>query len=257
MSCCDGKSFSIRVKPLSSRFVLVDYDNLAKRYHHDNVYDYVTHVIRCLDVKSDFFVGAMDLESINVCLYGGWYDSRILSRRAQHLQQEISSRFPFVYKTNTCVKVDVQCKLALSLRTRPNDPLLATVVRRDLKQDIEIPYPSCCEDTQAHFDFLQSVVQSGRCPKCGSKLLGDCFIKEGQKLVDAMLFCDGMHLLMSHDTNRVAIVSSDTDLVPVLVVLSDMANGIYHVKTDAEGKESRFSTYYRHLLGVAYHGIEW
>lgn len=256
MHSCGTSKMSIRVKPLTKHFILIDYENLNKRGYGATIVEDVSHIVKRLDDCSDFFADSKSLESVNVVLYGGWYEDSVLTKLAQRIKQELSS-FPFPYTTNANIKVEIICNLALSLKSRPDKPLYGTVVERDLKQDITIPRLSCCEETQEHFEYLETVFRTGECPQCKSRLLGGCFKKPTQKLVDAMLFCDGLQLVREDSSNRVAIVSSDTDMVPVLVFLSDQANGIYHVGTVAEGKGRRFSKYYNPLMGSKYHGIEW
>lgn len=243
----------IAVKPLTTRYVLVDYDNLNKDSidSESKIGSVVTHVFNRLKAKSDFFENAKSLEDVEIRLYGGWYKEKKLDILAQRLQAEIHSYAWNSYNATALIKVNLRVTLALAMLCCKESSLFATCRTRALVDRDGVEDVSCCEPAEPHYEYLRHVLNIHKCPHCGRNDLYNCFTARTQKMVDAMLFCDA--LLLAEDGNRVALVSSDADMIPVLIHLSRSGKRVYHVLTGAEGDMS----YYTPLFGKDYSMVTW
>lgn len=253
-----GAPFTIRVKPLTSHFVLIDYDNLIKRVLGcaSDLNYFITHIVANLDRASDFFEHASMMETVEMRLYGGWYEGKRLTKQAQDVQTEIRRILPVSYTTRNGAKILVRCELALSMLTIKGQSLFATSRVRNVAEEVEVPRLSCCEPAQEHFEYLRSAVLSGKCPLCGRNIIGRAFKKHCQKMVDAMLFCDCMHLALKSPDYRISVVSSDADMIPVLLQTSGQGSAIYHLLTE-QMQANVFGEYYQNLFGRNYKQLTW
>lgn len=246
--------YEIHVKPRLSRYILVDYDNLVKSVGgaHFNLEVTLNHVVNALNSKTDFFADVDHIEDVAIRLYGGWYEEKQLTRMAQETQSEIRSFTSGVFSVASGSKVNIKVELALSMMATRGRALYATCRRRDLSEAIDVPSPSCCELSHPHFEYLRDVLREGKCSNCGRNLLARAFKVQAQKMVDAMIFCDCAQL--ASEDMRTALVSADSDMIPVLIYLSQGGRRVYHVWPPNKRDELKFV---RDLLGRSYVNVEW
>ena len=71
-----------------------------------------------------------------------------------------------------------------------------------------------------------------------------------------MLFCDCMHLALKSPDYRISVVSSDADMIPVLLQTSGQGSAIYHLLTE-QIQANVFGEYYQNLFGRNYKQLTW
>src|SRR5882672_6290779 len=99
--------------------VLVDYDNIRQQHSRKGLVYVVDRVLQAVASKHIL------PQRTRFRLYGGWYELRTLTRRAQGLVAEIAAQFPRVVPIGgTSVVVDVE--LAYSLEIEPGKHLWHT-----------------------------------------------------------------------------------------------------------------------------------
>lgn len=242
----------ILVAPLTKRYVLVDYDNVVKASGSAVSFStIVSHIIKRLDESSDFFDDAEMLENVIVRLYGGWFEGKTYARGAQDIRADIGRGDMPSYTLKKDVKVYPRVSLATSMFSCEGQFLYNTKRKRDLSEVIDFTKTSCCEDSDPYYDFVRKAVSRKACPYCQRDWFYQAFVTDGQKMVDAMLFCDFLHI--SDGSNRVALVSSDSDMIPVLIQVTRMGCQAYHVLTGSEGEMCD----YTRLFGATYSKINW
>lgn len=242
----------IMVTPLTKRYVLVDYDNVVKAIGASARLSTITaHIIKRLDESSDFFDDAKMLENIIIRLYGGWFEGKTYARCAQDIRADIGRGDMPTYTLKKEVKVYPTVSLATSMLSCEGQFLYNTKRKRDLSKVIDFTKTSCCEASERHYNFVRMAVSRKECPYCKKNWFYQAFVTDGQKMVDAMLFCDFLHI--SDGKNRVALVSSDSDMIPVMIQVSRMGNRAYHLLTGSEGEMCDYTK----LFGTTYSKINW
>lgn len=243
----------ITVKPPTTRYVLVDYDNVVKSVAHEgeDVACLANHIAKELDAQSDYFDGAKSLEDVEFRLYGGWYAGRNLERSAQRLQGKISASGSMIYTLKCGVRINLVVRLALSMVSASWRSLFATSRRRDLSELITIPMPGCCETADEHFAYLKKTLTTKGCKYCGKPLLYKSFVVPAQKMVDGMMYCDLASLTC--DKKRVALVSSDSDMIPALIQVTQSGGTAYHMLTATQLDLTEYKT----MFGSGYSLIKW
>ncbi len=210
-------------------YVLIDYDNLSRLDRTRGIKTVILRIISKLTMDE-----VVNIKNIVFRLYGGWYQSNNLSKRAQDLIIEINKYFPSIF-TIPCnsKKVVVKVELAYSLLITPSEHLLDTFRIRSFPKDIKCDDPNKhgCTDPNCPirnvFSFINNGTINGQC--CSVKP-EDILYRGQQKLVDTMLSMDIFYLSMSID-NSIVVVSSDDDFWPAIRSSIQLGTKIFHIHT--------------------------
>ncbi len=195
--------------------VLVDYDNLERATTRMGV-DYV--VDRILGTLAREVL--TQSERIRIRLYGGWYENKALTHRAQKITAEIhrigAGLKLLQLPDDTVVGCPIQVELALSLEIEPSRHLWYTYRCRSYPEDLRCHSPGDvgCQSQQCPLDIIKSFLDSRRCPEPNCNIApADILYRGQQKLVDAMLAADIFHIAF-FKKERFCVVSSDEDFWP-------------------------------------------
>jgi hypothetical protein len=176
-------------------------------------------------------VGRNTLESSGSCesaepwtcvrarLYGGWYEARILSRKAQVLAAELGKDFPRLLRSPTSgTPVSVTAELALSLDIDRTSHFHHTFRRQTPPEDVRCHDPRSlgCSEAVCPALTMYEILRTGRCPQTGcTRDVEQLLYRASQKLVDTMLTADVIEIAR-RSTDPVIVVTSDDDLWPGL-----------------------------------------
>lgn len=190
-------------------YVLVDYDNLERSDRDKGLHfiaDQIASQIESVHLQND--------KRLIIRLYGGWYQEKSITTKAQQLQSEINDNFP-----NTTLLCDnkpiiVRCELAFSTLAEPAFHLFHTFREKSITSRL---YPRKSDDFECKCDdcpvtIIHNFLKKGKCPKCETIKLADVIYKREQKLVDSMIVTD--LIFQSKISNSICLVSSDDDCWP-------------------------------------------
>ncbi|MCQ2262584.1 MAG: hypothetical protein MJZ42_05455 [Bacteroidales bacterium] len=235
---------TISVNKRVVHFVLVDYDNLAQSLHMEwnDCQLYINKVIQSLDIQSDYFEGVNDHQPVQILLYGGWYSNRGKTRLAENLVATLAVDVGYDrYKLQSGCTVDIKVKLAYGLQSMRERVFYGTFRRYEPSIKIKPPKENCCDDSRRFLQALREYLKSGECFGCHTDMRGQIYA-EGQKMVDTMLACD-LQSLAGEKDYKVAVVSSDNDLIPPIFQQSMLSHNVYHVLTK-EVSDHCYEEYY-------------
>lgn len=218
-------------------YVLVDYNNVNRNLRRKGV----KFTIEVIAEKVCTSVGRPP-KRMQFRLYGGWYDAKSLSRRAQTLAKELEGEFPFMYypvdrDAKTGSPVRIQASLAYAMLIDPEYHLLHTFRRKKTYRSVRVQSPKTngCVRDDCHLLGIKALFSKGKCPHLECSLTASDILSETrqQKLVDTMLTADFLHLSTRETTETIALVSSDDDFIPA--VRQSLLTGVQvvHVHTGA------------------------
>jgi len=192
--------------------ILIDYDNVNDSERNKGLRNLMERII--LKLSSNNILNTL---RIKVRLYGGWYESNVLSRKGQYLITEIKSNFPDTIKTLDGKKVIINVELASSLEIEPNIFLYHTYRSNQVTfygYRCQDPINAGCCEPQCPLKYVFEFINNKKCPNnnCAIKPQ-DIISKNEQKLVDTMFITD----IIYHSNIKqysICIVSSDDDLWP-------------------------------------------
>lgn len=206
--------------------ILLDYDNLNYLDKSRDLLYLADKLIRKLDFQE---VGE---RSIQIRLYGGWYENNSITKKAQILRTEIIRNFP---ATNTFsdnkTTVRVNIELALSLYAVPQVDFFNTYRRRGNPSGIACEDPRALGCTQSIcpivnvYDFFTN----NRCIKCNNVKTDDIIFRQEQKLIDTMLTTDLIDIAVAN--KKVCLASSDDDMWPGIYYSISKGAKIFHILT--------------------------
>ncbi len=211
--------------------VLIDYDNVS----HIDPQKGLNHVVKSILEKLP--KGMLPHGTyIAVRLYGGWYRSSQLSRRAQDLSIQISRHYPGTLSLDTANmrRVFVFVELARSLLVDPSQDILNTYRVRGVPSNLRpkaFPFQACTQTQNALCPLAgaHTLLQTGTCPNssCGVKI-ADVITRHEQKLVDTMLTADLIHVASS-SASDIVVVSNDDDLWPGIRTAISLGAFVHHI----------------------------
>jgi hypothetical protein len=194
--------------------ILVDFDNVLPQMKQEGLMLLCTRVVNAIAERKMQFP-----QRCRIRLYGGWYENKNLTHKAQGLITDIAANFPGMI-TWTCKrgsgKCAVQVEMARSLEVEPQRVLFHTLRTRDFYEKVQCEkevvrrcrHIGCSLQTVVDFFSLR------KCPESKCYVTpADLLYKEEQKLVDTMMTVDLIHLVKSGQQD-LAIISSDDDLWP-------------------------------------------
>ena len=224
----------IAVNKSPSRFVLVDFDNLRKAQGlsvAETVQSY-GHIFNKLEKSSDFFDGVTQLEHVTVLFFGGWFCGDHVTPEAQEVFVEIGRRCGETIKLNNGTAIKVDGKRCSGLSFMHGKSLYNTFRRCRVRPRVNKKFNACCDKQREAIEQIRDYLQGESCVYCKKNPSDELFEIDAQKMVDSLIFCTAMEL--SEDaTNSVAIVSSDSDMIPVVFSLASKGRRIYHVFTSS------------------------
>ena len=210
--------------------VLIDYDNVSHIDPRQGLHHVVKSILKKLP-KDLLPHGTY----IAVRLYGGWYRSSQLSRRAQDLSIQISRYFPGTLSLGTDNMrrvVFVSVELARSLLIDPSQDILNTYRVRDVPSNLRpkaLPFQACAQKSMCPLVGAHKLLQTGRCPdsSCGVRI-ADVITRHEQKLVDTMLTADLIHSASS-GISDIVVVTNDDDLWPGIRTAIFLGVFVHHI----------------------------
>ena len=239
----------ISVKPLTTKLILVDYDNaFAKSDPERHLLRVdVTHALNRLAKVTDYFSEVKGLEAVKIRLYGGWFEENKTTKLAQDINVEIGRDFPFQFVLPEDKTIRVECERADRLLSVPDRTLYATYRVTNAVGEIAFRKLRCCSKAEEVSEFLANYCNLRKCPCCHK--LGERSIIErhGQKMVDSMILCDLDYLLKKED-NRVALISSDADMLPVLFQAEANMRCVYYIRESTPEDAFLYLKYYLQRL---------
>lgn len=217
---------------MSALFVFVDYDNLDDLLVRPGPVA-LAQVLFSLLPSNVLARHA----SVEVRLYGGWRAQGSLTVEAQRIVPRIRSDSPTVaaFVHQNCTK---NMRLAVSLADAPIGtrlPLQETLAKdRDLRKFRTRPlgWANCVDSGNCGFAHIVPASHSTRCCKsgCGSQLR-DVFVRDEQKMVDTLIVADIAYQALSQRATDIAIVSSDTDMWPGVLLALGAGCNVIHIHT--------------------------
>lgn len=189
-------------------------------------------------------------DSVLVRLYGGWRCQGNLTTGAQKLVPDIRSNSPTVVQV-THSGARHQFRLTVELADCPigtTVPLQETLVKdRDLRKfrARSAPWPECTTPSICGLAHVASATHATPCGNAGcSSRLGNVFVRDEQKMVDTLIVADVAFQALSASATDVAIVSSDTDMWPGVLLALRAGCAVTHIHTRAGWRTQR------HLLAT-------
>jgi hypothetical protein len=187
-----------------------------------------------------------DTSRLEIRFYGGWLGRSSLSPRGSALVADVQRDFPFIIRSKK--PITIAGELAQSLLLLPRHPLPFTFRPRHGGQNIACLHPSKlgCIAAECPVVTVHEFLRDGNCPisTCGRS--AETFLmKSEQKLVDAMLIADLIYLSTAGES-RVAVVSSDDDLWPGMLMAMSNGTNLLHVCTKYE---STYKQYHGMVFG--------
>lgn len=211
--------------------VLVDYYNLSPRQRGKGIVHVIDQIIA--EIVPDY-LSTID-KRIDIRLYGGWYEEQMPTHDAQTIAATLSQHYPAVIRRKPDrTQIVINAELAYSLKCDPKRHLWYTLRPKAAPRGIHFVDPAAagCRyvdlcPLRPGYDFFVD----GRCPERDCQLTSRLVIRRReQKLVDAMLAADVFHCSLS-DERQVAVVSSDDDILPAIIMAVQCGLQVVHVHT--------------------------
>lgn len=190
--------------------ILVDYDNIDNsilRYGILHVINRIVSKIDLLEIDNN--------RHVNIRLYGGWYEYKRFTHRAQNLSIDIATNFPNVaLLSDNHTSVIVNCEMAYSILADPSNHLFNTYRQRGIPSGLKAKHPSNCNCSTPNCPIIATYnfLNNNLCNVCNTIRPEDVFYRGEQKLVDTMLTSD--LIFSSSQSFNLGIVSSDDDFWP-------------------------------------------
>ena len=250
--------FKISVSPRTTRFVLVDYDNVRGNHSSSAVslQTIITHMVNRLMCNTEFLMGIKSGERIKTRLYGGWFEENKTTKLAQDLNVEIRQDFPFQFTLPQGNTIKVECERADRLLSVPDRPLYATYRVTDAAGEVVFRKLRCCTKAEEAFVFLENYCNQRKCPSCHASSMRRIVEKCGQKMVDSMMLCDIEYLLGKGNT-CVALISSDADMLPILFQAEANKRCMYYIRDLTPENSFLYLKYYSNQIGKYCKVISW
>jgi uncharacterized LabA/DUF88 family protein len=215
-------------------FVLVDYDNLGDFRAAKTLDAVIRHIESRLP---DEFVD--DVPRVDVRLYGGWVTGRSLTRQAQALGVEIQANYPATTKRVDSSGVATTRILSVTFARSglflPSEDLSDMFVSGRSVRNIYIDqsgWRACASPRQCQIAAVEAFIRDGQCNygSCGVTAR-DLLKRNEQKQVDTLLVADMAELALRQGAKRIAIVSSDADMWPGVLLCLTAGAAVCQVHT--------------------------
>lgn len=236
-------------------FVLVDYDNLGD-FRKAKTLDAVVRHIESR-IPNQFMEG---ISRVEVRLYGGWTTGRSLTRQAQVLGAEIQANFPA-----TTQRLDPTGKLVTRILTvafarsglfLPSEDLADTFMSGRSIRNVQVDqsgWRTCASPQRCQLAPIESFLRDGQCDfgACGVTTR-DLLRRNEQKQVDTLIVADMAELALRQGTKKVAVVSSDADMWPGVLLCLTAGASVCQIHTTPGGVTKPMLMSNLSRLGAAY-----
>ena len=237
-------------------FVLVDYDNLGDFRAAKTLDAVIRHVET--RIPNRFMEG---ISRVEMRLYGGWATGRSLTRQAQALGAEIQAKFPA-----TTQRLDQTGKLTTRILTvsfarsalfLPSEDLSDTFMPGRSVRNIQIDqggWRACASPQRCQLAPIENFLRNGQCDfgSCGVTTR-DLLRRNEQKQVDTLLVADMAELVLRQGAKQVAVVSSDADMWPGVLLCLTAGASVCHVHTSTGGTTKPLLMSNLSRIGATYH----
>lgn len=212
-------------------YALVDWDNLDDRDCRAGA-KYVADKL-WLSISTIAPQIVSGVQSLDLRLYGGWNGRHQPTARASHLEVDLQQNFPFFLRDpNRQTPVKVTGELAQSLVRLPRHILQHTFRQRQgpPKLHCQTATQLACIRQGCPISTVHDLFNQARCPEQTCSItLEQVLTRSEQKLVDTMLVADLIHFAMAGHS-PLAVVSSDDDLWPGILMALDAGSNLLHVR---------------------------
>ena len=210
--------------PDNTIVAVVDFDNVLGDYFDVSNYELLISSVNGIIQEIAKF---SDGEFYIVRLYGGWYSSGILTKRASDIAQNLGTGTFFPKRRGDKIYRG-RVELAVSLNSIPNAIWPDTYTRRKglshIRIENEILDQHCIQDRNlcpAHTLRKFTKTKNKMCPVEGCSALNHkAFVVGEQKMVDTMIATDIIDFAVSREVSKVCVFSDDTDLLPPVLYTS-------------------------------------
>lgn len=229
--------------------ILVDFDNVPDVVRYKGTRYVADKVLTSLRTMVPGAVA--NLSRLDVRFYGGWLGLNSPTPLASHLLAEVQRDFPFVILAPN--PITISGELAQSLLPLPKHILPHTFRQRRGKQNISCQHPTKlgCVLQTCPMIIVHDFLKSETCPSAGcGRTANNFLVKSEQKLVDTMLVADLIHL-SANGASQIAVVSSDDDLWPGMLLAMHNGASLFHVCTK---HASSYKQYHGTVYGKYDHG---
>jgi hypothetical protein len=230
-------------------YVLVDFDNVPDLVRKNGTRYVADRVWSSLKLMAPLPLAS--LVRLEFRFYGGWLGTSSPTPKGSILLAQVQRDFPFVIRSTK--PLTISGELAQALLPLPKHPLPHTFRQRQGTQNMRCVHPSKlgCSLSNCPIIAVHDFLTSGICPVAGcGRSANDFLRKSEQKLVDTMLVADLIHL-SSTGFDQIAVVSSDDDLWPGMLMAMHNGANLFHVCTKYA---STYKQYHGMIFGRYHHG---
>lgn len=216
--------------------VFVDYENLPLRLRHSSIDSILDVLVEKLTRNADD-----QYDVLSFRLYSGWYSSNNMTRQAQSLSVIIQNCHYPVYANvrdanNVKYTTKVDCVLAKEVLINKRTITNTLRQNRCVGEDVYYDDPINMHCTHADCQLPNAVLLLNRdfCAhdKCQKKPK-DLIRQNSQKMVDAMIIVD-IATLVFGEYERFALVSSDSDFLPAVLLAVSQGVKVVHILEQSE-----------------------
>lgn len=231
--------------------LLIDYDNVDQSERRAGLDHVLRKAVSLVDRPG------LNLSSVRVRLYGGWYEGDMLTRLGQSLGAELRAVSPVRYiSPHTGHPVLIRGELAVSILAAPRTLVGNTFRKKGYPRNLRCeqrPWLSCIDNLNCPLGAVQRFVESDACDASGCAVRPeDVLHKQEQKVVDSMMVADLIDGAAAGSV--VGVVSRDDDVWPGLYMACRTAAEVIHVSTV---KSLRVPKYYQSIPAPPYRRIHW
>jgi hypothetical protein len=203
---------------------IIDFDNWFKK----NLSDYTDtqFELELRGLVDQLLELVPELDEIELRMYNGWYQERVLTRKASELQLLLSriTLFPYELDPSKARIVRGKIEIVSSLNDLPSYVWFNTVKEKKGIPSLRIDRTSLTSTCDARLDtcpvhimkrFTKKKNKECSIESC-SVLHSDVFIGLEQKMVDTMIACDIISFCEDDDCEAILVVSEDIDHFPAI-----------------------------------------
>ena len=219
-------------------YILVDYDNLG-RFRESNTLDVI---IRHIESRiPDLFVTG--ISRIEVRLYGGWFIGQSLTRQAQTLAVQMQAYFPATIQRQSTSGIPetriLSVEFARSGLFLPAVSLPETFMPGRSVGGLQINqsgWRACAAPASCSLVAIERFLREDQCSLSTCTVTTrDLLRRNEQKQVDTLLVADLAELTLRQSAKRVALVSSDMDMLPGVLLCLTAGAAVCHIHTSPGG----------------------
>lgn len=231
---------------------IVDHDNVPNRDRRLGL----NHVVRKLGEKIES--AGITPDRLRIRLYGGWYESSRLTKRAQELTREIADEGAITVALPSGDKYFADVELASASLMHPRTIITNTFRQQNIRGGIRCesrPWFSCAEHAACELEaieefFNKNSCRNTRCPVNPESIL----TRNEQKVVDTLMVADLVHASSVDKYENILVVTRDDDIWPGLCIAANHLKKLLHVST---APSPRLPSYYSVLPVATYKSDFW